>query len=393
MSASIGQQASRGASLLVLCLMLVVPTSHAQSCVDWPLWRAFSGRFIQSDGRVLADESEQRYSTSEGQAYALFFSLIANDRNTFDRILSWTRDNLAEADLGARLPAWQWGKKPDGNWGVVDQNSAADADTWLAYTLLEAGRLWREPGYTAQGNLVLGNIRVHLIRDFPGMGAMLLPAQKGFDLEQGGIRINPSYLPVQLLRTFSKADPSGPWNDVIENNLKLLQVAGVKGFVPDWVAYVPGKGYMTDPRRGAAGAHDAIRVYMWWGMLSKRDPAAARLKKTLYGMNQLIPKYAISPPLTVDTQTGALSGISPPSFSAALLPYFATMGNNGALRLQRDRLLAQRDAATGLLIGQDLRYYDQVLTLFGQGWMEHRFSFSSQGQLAAQWKQPCSATK
>ncbi len=108
-------------------------------------------------------------------------------------------------------------------------------------------------------------------------------------------------------------------------------------------------------------------------------------------MNQLIPAYETSPPLTVDTQTGAISGVSPPSFSAALLPYFATMKNRNAQRLQGERLIAARDAATGVLIGQTPRYYDQVLTLFGQGWMEHRFAFASQGQLAVKWKSSCSA--
>lgn len=363
----------------------------AQPCDDWPLWRAFSGSFIQADGRVLADESEQRFSTSEGQAYALFFALVANDRTAFDRVLGWTRDNLAAGDLTSALPAWQWGKNPDGNWGVVDRNSAADADTWLAYTLLEAGRLWREPRYAAQGNLLLANIRVHLVRHFPGAGAMLLPAMTGFDLASGGVRLNPSYYPVQLLRAFSKADPSGPWREVIDNNLKLLRAASFKGFVPDWLAYVPGQGYLPDMKSGATGSHDAIRVYLWWGMLSRQDPMSAKLKNVLFGVNQMIPKHEIAPPLLVDTQTGAVSGISPPGFSSALLPYFSTMGNVAALRLQNERLTAHT-AANGL-IGQDLRYYDQVLTLFGKGWLEHRFAFSPHGQLAVEWTRSCIAAK
>lgn len=353
---------------------------------DWPLWQAFGNSFIQADGRVLADESEQRYSTSEGQAYALFFTLVANDRAAFDRILVWTRDNLAGGDLSARLPAWQWGKKPDGAWGVLDQNSASDADTWFAYTLLEAGRLWHEPRYTAQGNLMLANIRIHLIRDLPGAGPMLLSAASGFDLESKGSRLNPSYFPVQLLRVFSKADPSGPWRAVVENNLKMLQSVNVKGYVPDWIAYDSSHGYFPDAKYGAIGTHDAIRVYLWWGMLSRQDPMSGRIKKVISGMNQLIPKQETTPPLTVETQTGAVSGISPPSFSAALLPYFVSMGNSAALRLQRERLVAEQEPATGVLIGHELHYYDQVLALFGMGWMEHRFSFSPQGQLVVQWK-------
>lgn len=385
MRATICQAVSRGLALFAICLIL-----PAEACdTSWPLWREFSNRFIQQDGRVLADESEHRYSSSEGQAYALFFSLVANDRATFDRILVWTRDNLAAGDLSARLPAWQWGKKPDGVWGVVDANSASDADTWLAYSLLEAGRLWHEPRYTAQGRLMLANIRIHLIREFPGKGAMLLPAKTGFDLVQSGVRLNPSYVPVQLLRVFIKNDPMGPWRAVLANNVELLRAATPKGYVPDWVSYLPATGYQKDAESGGMGRHDAIRVYLWWGMLSHQDALFAALKPRLSGMNRLIPKYDVAPPLAVDSQTGVVSGLSPPSFSAALLPYFSATGNKAALRLQRERLISQSDAVTGVLIGQEPRYYDQVLSLFGMGWLEHRFVFSSQGQLVSSWKSSC----
>lgn len=384
MRAAISRILIRG--LGVFFLMSMQPAIAQE---DWPLWQAFSNRFIQADGRVLADESEQRYSTSEGQAYALFFALVANDRAAFDSLLVWTRENMAGGDLGARLPAWQWGKRPDSTWGVVDQNSASDADSWLAYTLIEAGRLWREPRYAALGNLLLANIRVHMVRELPGIGDMLLPAASGFELESGGSRLNPSYYPVQLLRLFSKADPSGPWKRLIENNLKMLQSVTIKGYVPDWVSYVPGRGYFPDSKSGATGTHDAIRVYLWWGMLSRQDPMSERLKKFIFGMNRLIPKYEITPPLTTETQTGRVSGISPPSFSAALLPYFSSMKNAAGLQMQRERLIAQTTAGT--LIGSEPRYYDQALTLFGQGWMDGRFSFSSQGQLVVKWKEKCSA--
>ncbi len=375
-----------------LIFFLAVLPVYAQSCDDWPLWRAFDSRFVQADGRVLADESAQRYSTSEGQAYALFFALVAGDRMAFERIRHWTSDNLAGGDLGVRLSAWQWGKRADGSWGVVDENSASDADSWLAYTLIEAGRLWHESSYTAQGNLMLAGIRIHLLRELPGVGVMLIPAHAGFDLEHDGVRLNPSYYPVQLLRAFSKADPSGPWDVVAENNLKLLRAVSSRGYVPDWVAYIPGKGFQVDPKSGSAGSYDAIRVYLWWGMLSGQDKMSSPLKKVIFGMNQLIPMDEVVPPLTVDTQTGVGSGVSPPSFSAALLPYFIKMGNRAALRLQLERLTATRDAATGVLIGQAPRYYDQALTLFGQGWVEHRFAFTLHGQLVVKWTSSCSAT-
>jgi endoglucanase len=378
----------------VVSLCCISPlTVQANACDDWPLWQAFGNRFIQPDGRVLADESEQRYSTSEGQAYALFFSLVANDRNKFDRILVWTSDNLAARDLAATLPAWQWGKRPDGSWGVTDQNPASDADVWLAYTLLEAGRLWHEERYTALGKVILANIRIHEIREFQGGGSMLLPAPAGFNLEQNGARFNPSYLPVQVLRSFARIEPLGPWTRVIESSVKLVQQSSPKGFVPDWSSYIPSQGYLADAQQGAKGSYDAIRVYLWWGMLSQQDSMAAPLKKALFGMNQIIPRQAVSPPASVDTQTGLFTGVSPPGFSAALVPYFLTMKNVDAVRLQRDRLISQRDTATGILIGHPPRYYDQVLTLFGLGWMERRFSFSVNGSLVTHWKKACSTKK
>lgn len=147
---------------------------------------------------------------------------------------------------------------------------------------------------------------------------------------------------------------------------------------------------MPDLKSGDAGTHDAIRVYLWWGMLDRHDPMAMRLKKVLYGMNQWIPRYEITPPLSVEARTGQVSGVSPPGFSAALLPYFATMDNKRALHLQSERMIAYQFDG---LIGQDPRYYDQVLTLFGQGWLAHYFSFSSQGQLVVQWNSSCSAKK
>lgn len=375
----------------LLGLLLLSPwLTQAKECAEWARWQAFSSRFIMTDGRVLADESEQHYSTSEGQAYALFFALVANDRKSFERVLAWTRDNLSAGDLTATLPAWQWGKRQDGSWGVVDTNSASDADTWLAYTLLEAGRLWREPRYSAYGNLMLANIRLHLIRDFPGLGAMLMPGAAGFELNEGGMRFNPSYYPVQLFRVFAQADSAGPWNELIGNSLRLMRAATPKGFVPDWLAYIPGTGFIKDPVLGATGSYDAIRVYLWWGMLAKQDAAASGLKEMLGGMDKLLLNQEITPPLNVDSQTGSYSGISPPGFSGALLPYLATMKNNRAVSLQNDRLIAHE---TEGLVGQEARYYDQVLTLFGQGWMEHRFSFSSQGRLLAQWNPSCSAKK
>lgn len=60
----------------------------------------------------MIDPSDARkISTSEGQSYGLFFALAANDRAGFDKLLTWTQNNLAEGDLKQHLPGWLWGKR------------------------------------------------------------------------------------------------------------------------------------------------------------------------------------------------------------------------------------------------------------------------------------------
>ncbi|KAE9848545.1 endo-1,4-D-glucanase, partial [Escherichia coli] len=38
-------------------------------------------------------------------------------------------------------------------------------------------------------------------------------------------------------------------------------------------------------------------------------------------------------------------------------------------------------------------YYSYVLTLFGQGWDQHRFRFTTQGELIPDWGQECASSQ
>ena len=134
----------RSAILAVIGSTLLAGAAQAQTC-DWPLWQNYAKRFIQDDGRVLNSSMKPTESSSEGQSYAMFFALVGNDRATFDKLWTWTKSNMAGADIGQNLPAWLWGKRDDGKWGAIDSNSASDADLWMAYALLEAARVWNAP--------------------------------------------------------------------------------------------------------------------------------------------------------------------------------------------------------------------------------------------------------
>ncbi|WKB53336.1 cellulose synthase complex periplasmic endoglucanase BcsZ [Eleftheria terrae] len=369
-------------------------------CARWPLWEAYLAHFVQADGRVIDDQHATRYTTSEGQAYTLFFALVANDRDRFDTLLQWTERHLAGGDLHDRLPGWRWGRHDDGRWTLIDANSAADADLWLAHTLFEAARLWKQPRYGGLAYALLSRVKEQEIVTLPGLGPMLLPAPLGFVLGPGLWRLNPSYLALHQLRAFQRIDPSGPWQALADNTLTLLRGACTRGYAPDWVNYSAARGWHAGRDSPPLGSYDAVRCYLWAGLLAPRDPLRGALLAVLGGMRRHLEAGEATPPQKVDTDSGLPSGESPPGFSAALLPYLQALGREQLLARQwaRVRRASRTEegaaapgcadaspAATGL-VGRPPTYYDQVLTLFGQGALERRFAFDTEGRLLPAWQ-------
>ncbi|MDR6518194.1 MULTISPECIES: cellulose synthase complex periplasmic endoglucanase BcsZ [Variovorax] len=364
----------------------------APACHPATDWAAFAARHIQPDGRVIDFNTPQQQSTSEGQSYGLFFSLIHNDRATFSRVLAWTEANLAGGSLAKQLPAWQWGRKPAGGWGVLDANAASDADLWIAYALMEAGRLWNDAGYRSLGREVLAQAVREEIINVPGLGRMLLPWPKS--VASGPLwRLNPSYMPLQLLRYFQQADAAGPWGEVIDNTLRMFGAVTPKGFAPDWCAWSQdSRSFVADPQKGAIGSYDAIRVYLWAGMLSEKDPARKMLLLNLRGPRQALAENHTVPEY-VDTVTGQIRGMAPLGFSGAMLPYLKALDATDALADQVARVPGGRVAPPAANATTPpptpLPYYEQCLLLFGQAWLDGRYEFGRHGQLQTSWRTLC----
>jgi endo-1,4-beta-D-glucanase Y len=330
---------------------------------------------VQADGRVI-DLTFERKSTSEGQSYALFFALVAGQRAQFDTLLKWTSDNLAAGRLGDRLPAWLWGQRADGSWGVKDENSAADADLWIAYTLLEAGRLWSAPSYTETGRKLLRLISRDETADAGSAGRVLLPGAIGFKLDKGRFRINPSYLPGFMFRYLAATDPAGPWRSVWDGYVRMAPEVFVAGVAPDLFVVDSAGRIMADTERAPSGSYDAIRVYLWAGMSGQNG---GEMIGMLSPFASLVRKLG-TPPERVNPLTGAATkaDYSPLGFSGAVLPFLSALDEEATLERQRDRLHA---AALRAKLGESTNYYDQVLTLFGMGWLDGWYRFDDGGRL------------
>lgn len=385
-------------------LLLAASWSYGRSAPvsQWPLWESYCARFLESSGRIVDHDADGR-TTSEGQSYALFLALVANDRERFQRILAWTQTHLAAGSLYGRLPAWHWGRDESGSWRVLDNNSASDADLWIAYTLVEAGRLWQRSELADLGLSLLNRIEQEEVVDVRGLGPTLLPGWRGFRLPGGAVKLNASYLPTPVLIRLMQEHPEGPWAEIAISVPKILRGSAPKGYPLDWIQYDPARGFQpvahpSAPASSSASAaspgavaetkplapasYDAIRTYLWAGMLHPDTPQRLEIQDALTPMLRHVEREQTVPSVIEADGKVRVAG-SGPGFAAALLPLLHTK-RSVALAGQRRRLQSSFDSGSGLY-GKPARYYDQNLALFALGFLENRYQFSAQGRLLVSW--------
>jgi endoglucanase len=263
---------------------------------------------------------------------------------------------------------------------VLDDNSASDADVWLAYTLSEAGRLWREPRYTQLAQALSATILREEVAMVAGLGPTLLPGMRGFVSEQTW-RFNASYLPLQALRLLAR-EHNPLWRDIAASALRIILASAPQGYAMDWIEYrsADKQGFITDRTTHGLGSYDAIRVYLWAGMLAPTDPDFNTLQQQLAPALQLFAQHPY-PAERIDTGTNAFQGIGSPGFSAAYLPLLKTNRQLTTLAQQLER--------TQQSLANNQAYYSDVLTLFGRGWLDDWIRFAANGRLQVKWSGAC----
>ena len=256
----------RGGVLCAALLFASMALAIGGDCAGWPEWGKFKQLYLSNDGRVVDASTPQSITVSEAQAYALVFALVANDTVSFEKILRWTRDNMAGGDLGHSLPAWKWGRADDGTWAVLDANSASDADVWMLYALTEAAQLWHNARYARLAHAMSESILREDVSLIPGLGPTLLPGPRGFVAQQAW-RLNASYMPLQALRAIARRSGNRLWAKVLESSLRVIVGSSPQGYAADWIEYRESGGFFADSGTHGAGSYNAIRVYLWVGML------------------------------------------------------------------------------------------------------------------------------
>lgn len=245
-------------------------------------WSSYRLHFIQGDGRTV-DPMREMATTSEGQSYSLLKAVWLDDRDTFDRVLAWTNNNLRVR--GDALFAFLWGQRPDGAWTPLDANVASDADQDIALALIFAHRRWGADAYLAQARAVLADLwrqTVVAVGDRPFLTA------GNWALQQDRPTLNPSYLAPYAYRIFAQADPERPWAALVDSSYEVLTASSGQpldrgaavGLPPNWCALDRATGQPAPPQADLDThfGYDAFRTYwrvaldaLWFG-----EPRAVR---------------------------------------------------------------------------------------------------------------------
>jgi endoglucanase len=280
-------------------LAFVLVTFLGTSCQPDPLadldrvlqgtWQSYRQNFISPEGRVVIPE-QGRGTISEAQAYALLQAGWAGDAATFARVHVWTRQHLSRVKgPGDHLLSWSWGQLPDGSWGLMDANTASDANLDYALALtLAARRGWRAPpdmpDYLEEARQMLGDILAQEVVTLPG-GQLLLTPGNWHETEPPYLA-NPSYFSPAAYQLFARIQPEPRWVRLRQSTYQLLTALtqglggqpGV-GLFPDWCRVDASGRVAPAPGRGTRFGWEAVRLpyrlaldYRWFG-----EPRAARL--------------------------------------------------------------------------------------------------------------------
>ena len=341
-------------------LATLAPAAHGW---ERESWAAYVEKYIQKDGRVIDFAVAPGITTSEGQAYALLRAVWVDDRNVFERVLAWTDGNLERE--GSVLPAWKWGALEDGGWGVVDANTASDADVILALSLFVASQKWNVHDYEGRAREIAKAIWEEEVDEIAGRW-YLLPGRWARDYDP--VPLNLSYYSPAFLRRLASLDPEHPWKALASTTYTLLDTAlPVTGLPPDWMSVSRSDGTLSlggiDGSLSGQFGHDAYRVY--WNLAidyvwdrtdeAKRYLAAQSWLARYLELNGTLPRE-VSP-----DAIPRISGPEPLALFGSLYPALLLFHRAAATQARTQLDAAYKDG----LWGARADYYEQNIVWFG----------------------------
>jgi endoglucanase len=210
--------------------IIVFSTNKPQPETLSQSWELYKSKFIKESGQVI--DLQQQITTSEGQAYALWRAVVAQDKNTFDRVLDFTIKNFQVRNDDSLL-AWKATAEP---FQITDYTVATDADVDIAYALIYASNIWSDEVYLNTAKELIEDIWDKLVYNISGRYYL------GFSdasFKENQLILNPSYFAPYAYEVFSNHSDK-PWKKLIEDTYFTLdQISKINPQItlpPNWIA-------------------------------------------------------------------------------------------------------------------------------------------------------------
>jgi cellulose synthase (UDP-forming) len=183
---------------------------------------SFFSRYVQGDGRVVRTD-QGGDTVSEGQAYAMLLAVALDDQAHFDRVWSWTEDNLQQDD---GLLAYHWSN------GHVDSDEpATDADLDAARALVLAGKRFDSDSYTSAGVRIGEAVLAGETSQVSGLPVIAA----GPWARSTTPIVNPSYFSPRAYADLSSAHNDPRWDDIAGTSRSIeTTLTGGGSLPPDW---------------------------------------------------------------------------------------------------------------------------------------------------------------
>ncbi|MEA3228602.1 MAG: glycosyl hydrolase family 8 [Campylobacterota bacterium] len=222
------------------------------------MWENFKKNFIQKDGRVV-DPHNHNITHTESIGYTLYFSYKMDDKEVFNKVYNWSKNNLVKNESG--LMGWKWGRdRKKRCWCMLDLTSASDANLWIAYSLYLMYERTGEFSYKKDADSLIDAIKKHQIISVNNE-TFLLSWEKKL-IGSDAIQLNPSYLIFEIFEYMAKKDKDIIWNKLIKSSILLLKKARFSSLElnSDWVIYNLREDRYYLPLKHKLFGYDAIRV-------------------------------------------------------------------------------------------------------------------------------------
>ena len=334
-------------------------------------WDAYKAQFIQADGRSI-DPSQENITTSEAQGYALLRAVWIDDKPTFDKVYQFTMNNMKRPH--DNLFGWRYGKLANGKYGFLPNggdNSAADADSDIAFALILASRRWNDPSYQDNALPTIKDMWKYETASASGKRYVIAG---NWAQNREKLILNVSYFAPYEWRAFATVDRQDNWLTLIDPAYQLLTNSGAApldkakgvGLPPDWLTIDRQTGALASANISNLTTNysfDAMRMpwrialdYQWY-----KDQQAYNYLKNSYGY--LAQQYGKNHMLASSyAHDGSVVTASEnPAMYATALGYFTVINKPLAAQMYQNKIIR--------LYSNDQNSFNRTIPYYEQNWL------------------------